>query len=35
MNEEIQFVLDATKEGMEAAIAHLEREFLKMAHKLH
>ncbi|WP_116770284.1 ribosome recycling factor [Maribacter litoralis] len=30
MNEEIQFVLDATKEGMEAAIAHLEREFLKI-----
>jgi len=30
MNEEVQFVLDATREGMEAAIAHLEREFLKI-----
>ncbi|HDZ06873.1 hypothetical protein LCGC14_0050620 [marine sediment metagenome] len=30
MNEEVQFVLDATKEGMDAAIAHLEREFLKI-----
>ncbi|MDF4221246.1 MULTISPECIES: ribosome recycling factor [Maribacter] len=30
MDEEVQFVLDATKEGMNAAIAHLEREFLKI-----
>lgn len=30
MNEEVQFVLDATKEGMDAAMAHLEREFLKI-----
>ena len=30
MNEEVEFVLDATKEGMNAAIAHLERAFLKI-----
>ncbi|APQ17803.1 ribosome recycling factor [Maribacter hydrothermalis] len=30
MNEEVQFVLDSTKEAMDAAIAHLEREFLKI-----
>lgn len=30
MNEEVQFVLDATKEGMDAAMSHLEREFLKI-----
>lgn len=30
MNEEVQFVLDATKESMDAAILHLEREFLKI-----
>lgn len=30
MNEEVQFILDSTKEGMDAAIAHLEREFLKI-----
>lgn len=30
MNEEVQFVLDSTKESMDAAIAHLEREFLKI-----
>ena len=30
MNEEVQFILDATKEGMDAAMAHLEREFLKI-----
>lgn len=30
MNEEIQFVLDATKESMNAAIAHLERAFVKI-----
>ncbi|MGB3143096.1 MAG: ribosome recycling factor [Maribacter sp.] len=30
MNEEVQFVLDSTKENMDAAIAHLEREFLKI-----
>ncbi|MFS4466885.1 ribosome recycling factor [Maribacter sp. 2210JD10-5] len=30
MNEEIQFILDSTKESMDAAIAHLEREFVKI-----
>ena len=30
MNEEIDFILDAAKEGMDAAISHLEREFLKI-----
>jgi ribosome recycling factor len=30
MNEEIQFVLDSAKESMDAAIAHLEREFVKI-----
>jgi len=30
MNEEINFILDAAKEGMDAAISHLEREFLKI-----
>ena len=30
MNEEITFILDAAKEGMEAAIAHLEKEFIKI-----
>ncbi|MFS4455922.1 ribosome recycling factor [Maribacter sp. 2304DJ31-5] len=30
MNEEIQFILDTTKESMDAAIAHLEREFGKI-----
>ncbi|TLP82311.1 ribosome recycling factor [Maribacter sp. ACAM166] len=30
MNEEVQFVLDSTKESMDAAISHLEREFLKI-----
>jgi len=30
MNEEVQFVLDSTKEDMDAAMAHLEREFLKI-----
>lgn len=30
MNEEVQFILDTTKESMAAAIAHLEREFLKI-----
>jgi len=30
MNEEINFVLDTTKESMDAAIAHLEREFIKI-----
>ncbi|MGB3152185.1 MAG: ribosome recycling factor [Maribacter sp.] len=30
MNEDIQFILDATKESMDAAISHLEREFLKI-----
>jgi ribosome recycling factor len=30
MNEEIQFILEATEEGMDAAIAHLEKEFIKI-----
>lgn len=30
MNEEITFILDATKEGMDAAIMHLEKEFIKI-----
>lgn len=30
MNEEIKFVLDAAKESMDAAIVHLEKEFLKI-----
>jgi len=30
MNEEIEFVLDSAKENMDAAIAHLEREFVKI-----
>lgn len=30
MNEEIDFILDATKEGMDAAIMHLEKEFIKI-----
>ena len=30
MNEEITFVLDAAKEGMEAAMTHLEKEFVKI-----
>lgn len=30
MNEEVQFVLDTTKESMDAAISHLEREFVKI-----
>ncbi len=30
MNEEITFILDATKEAMDAAITHLEREFIKI-----
>lgn len=30
MNEEIDFILDAAKEGMDAALSHLEREFLKI-----
>ncbi len=30
MNEEISFILDATKESMDAAIAHLEKAFLKI-----
>ena len=30
MNEEVEFVLDETKEKMDAAISHLEREFLKI-----
>ncbi|MFS4416386.1 ribosome recycling factor [Maribacter sp. 2307ULW6-5] len=30
MNEEVDFILDAAKESMQAAIDHLEREFLKI-----
>lgn len=30
MNEEIQFILDATKESMEGAMAHLEKAFVKI-----
>ncbi|MDL5514042.1 ribosome recycling factor [Arenibacter sp. M-2] len=30
MNEEIKFILDTTKEGMDSAIAHLEKMFLKI-----
>lgn len=30
MNEEIKFVLDATKEGMDGAIVHLEKAFMKI-----
>ena len=30
MNEDIEFILDSTKESMDAAISHLEREFLKI-----
>jgi ribosome recycling factor len=30
MNEEIQFVLDSAKESMDAAVAHLERAFIKI-----
>ncbi|WP_291871212.1 ribosome recycling factor [Maribacter sp.] len=30
MNEEIQFILDSTKEGMDSAMLHLEKAFLKI-----
>lgn len=30
MNEEINFLLDATKESMDAAMIHLEKEFVKI-----
>lgn len=30
MNEEIIFILDAAKESMDAAISHLEKEFIKI-----
>ncbi|SDM86936.1 ribosome recycling factor [Kriegella aquimaris] len=30
MNEEITFILDTTKEAMDAAITHLEKEFIKI-----
>lgn len=30
MNEDIKFILESTKEGMEHAIAHLEKEFVKI-----
>ncbi|AYN66551.1 ribosome recycling factor [Euzebyella marina] len=30
MNEEVQFILDSAQEGMEAALRHLEKEFVKI-----
>ena len=30
MNEEVTFILDTTKEGMEGAMAHLEKAFIKI-----
>ena len=30
MNEEIDLILETTKESMDAAIAHLEKEFIKI-----
>jgi len=30
MNEDIKFILETTKEGMEHAITHLEKEFIKI-----
>jgi len=30
MNEDVQFILDSTKEGMVDAIKHLEKEFMKI-----
>jgi len=30
MNEEIKFILETTKEGMEASLVHLEKEFVKI-----
>ncbi|SHJ58035.1 ribosome recycling factor [Pseudozobellia thermophila] len=30
MNEEVQFILDSAKESMEAALKHLEKEFVKI-----
>lgn len=30
MNEEVTFILDASKESMDQAIAHLEKEFIKI-----
>tara|TARA_R110000868_G_scaffold140989_1_gene357071 strand:+ start:4953 stop:5507 length:555 start_codon:yes stop_codon:yes gene_type:complete len=30
MNEDIKFVLDTTKEGMDSALAHLEKMFIKI-----
>lgn len=30
MNEEVQFILDSAKESMEAALRHLEKEFVKI-----
>lgn len=30
MNEEVKFILETTKESMEAAITHLQKEFLKI-----
>lgn len=30
MNEDVQFILDAAKESMDAAMSHLEKEFIKI-----
>lgn len=30
MNEDIKFIIDATKEGMDAALTHLEKAFIKI-----
>ncbi len=30
MNEEITFILDAAQEGMDAALSHLEKAFVKI-----
>lgn len=30
MNEDVQFILDSTKESMDAAMKHLEKEFVKI-----
>ena len=34
MNEEIDFILDSTKEAMNGAIAHLEKELKRIQKKL-
>ena len=30
MNEDVKFILESTKESMDAAIAHLQKEFIKI-----